>query len=193
MRFIRSTLILALLALPAGEAHAQRLTADLRTAVAAPTQNLADADLGTGFGFGATLAWRLQPHLHAYGGWDWMHFRADRSFAGAERDFEETGYTFGLRFEHPFRDVSRILYRLEAGGTYKHIEIEDDDGALIADSKHGLGFELGGGVLVPLGESWRFVPALRYRALSREFTTGGTTTKGDLRYTALEIGISRRF
>jgi hypothetical protein len=172
---------------------AQRLTVDLRGAVAAPTSELGGTDLGIGAGFGGTVAWQLQPHLHLYGGWDWMRFAADNSFAGAEPDFEETGYTFGLRFEHPLRPTSRTLYRLEAGGTYKHIEVEDENGDIIADTDHGLGYELGAGLLMPLGETWKLAPTLRYRALSRDFTVGATTTSGDLRYVALEIGFSRRF
>lgn len=176
-----------------GDLAAQRITLDLRGAVAAPTSELGGTDLGTGAGFGGTVAWQLQPHLHLYGGWDWMRFAADNWFAGPEPDFEETGYTFGLRFEHPLRTTSRTLYRLEAGGTYKHIEVEDANGDVIEDTGHGLGYELGAGLLMPLGETWKLAPTLRYRALSRDFTVGATTTAGDLRYVALEIGFSRRF
>lgn len=177
----------------ASDLAAQRLTVDLRGAVATPTSELGGADLGMGAGFGATIAWRLQPHLHVYGGWDWMRFAADDSFAGPEPDFEETGYTFGLRFEHPLRPESRTMYRLEAGGTYKHIEVEDENGDNIADTDHGLGYELGAGLLVPLGEAWKLAPTLRYRSLSRDFTVGAVTTPAELRYVALEIGFSRRF
>jgi hypothetical protein len=177
----------------ASDLPAQRLTLDLRGAVASPTSELAGADLNTGIGFGGTLAWRLQPHLHLYGGWDWVKFASDDAIAGQALDFEETGYTFGLRFEHPLRAMSRTMYRLEAGGTYKHVEVEDENGDIIADTDHGLGYELGAGLLLPLGESWRLAPTLRYRALSRDYTVGVVTTSGDLRYVALEIGFSRRF
>jgi hypothetical protein len=174
--------------------HGQRFTADLRAAPAAPTQELAGADLSTGIGFGATLAFRLQPHLALYGGWDWLHFAADQSFAGADLDFEETGYDIGLRFEHPFGDETGVLYRIEGGATYKHVEIEDAEGDLIGDSGHGLGFEGAAGIVVPLGNgSWRLAPMLRYRSLSPEFEMGSSTIEGDLRYATVEIGLSRRF
>lgn len=172
---------------------AQRVTLDLRGAIAWPTVDFVDAELGTGAGFGATVALQLQPHLHAYGGWDWMRFSADDAFAGPEPDFEETGYTFGLRFEHPLGAASRTMYRLEAGGTYKHFEFEDNAGNITVDSGHGLGYEAGVGLLLPLGGSWRLAPTLRYRALSRDFTVGSVTTNGDLKYVALEVGFSRRF
>jgi hypothetical protein len=177
----------------ASDLPAQQLTLDLRGAIAMPTADLADADLSTGAGFGATLAVQLQPHLHLYGGWDWMRFTADESFAGPEPDFEETGYTFGLRFEHPLGASSRTMYRLEAGGTYKHFEFEDEDGDITVDTGHGLGYEAGVGLLLPLSGSWRLAPTVRYRALSRDFTVGSITTTGDLKYVALEIGFSKRF
>lgn len=171
--------------------EAQRLTLDLRPVIAAPN-NLANAELDMGVGFGATLAWRLQPHLHLYGGWDWLHFGSGNSFAGSDIDFEETGYTFGLRFEHPLGDASSLLYRLEAGGTYKHVELEDDDGDIIADSNHELGYEAGLGLLWPMG-AWRFGPTVRLRSLSPAFEINGLTTSGTLRYVGLEVGVSRRF
>ncbi len=177
----------------ASDLPAQQVTLDLRGAIAMPTADLADADLSTGAGFGATIAVQLQQHLHLYGGWDWMRFAADESFAGPEPDFEETGYTFGLRFEHPLGASSRTMYRLEAGGTYKHFEFEDEDGDITVDTGHGLGYEAGVGLLVPLSGSWRLAPTVRYRALSRDFTVGSVTTTGDLKYVALEIGFSKRF
>src|SRR5690606_33296035 len=122
-----------------------------------------------------------------------LHFSGDESFAGESADFEETGYALGLRFDHPFRDTSRTHYRLEAGTTYKHVEIEDDDGDAVADSGHGLGYELGAGVVVPVGRSLRLAPMLRYRSLAPEFTIGNAQTTGDLRYAALELGLSFQF
>jgi hypothetical protein len=181
------------LALAASALPAQRLTADLRGAMAVPTQDFADADFDLGFGFGATLAYRFQTHVHVYGGWDRMRFPAPQSFAGTDTDFEETGYTLGLRFEHALGDAWPLWYRLEAGATFKHIEIEDADGDRIADSGHGTGLEVGVGLLVPLGASWRFAPTLRWRTLEREFTIANVTTRSDLTYGALELGLSRRF
>jgi hypothetical protein len=74
---------------------AQKFAVDLRAVGATSTQKLAGADLSVGLGFGMTIGYHLQPHLLAYGGWDWIHFQADQSFAGPDMDFEETGYTAG--------------------------------------------------------------------------------------------------
>ena len=188
-----STLFGAALLVVAPELSAQRLSMDLRGAVATPTAKLAGTELETGFGFGATLAYRIQPHLHLYGGWDWMHFSANQSFAGAEMDFEETGYTFGLRFEHPFRAGAALAYRLEGGGTYKHNELENTAGDLVANTGHGLGYEAGVGLVVPIRSAWSLAPTLRYRSLTRDYSVAGSSTEGDLRYIALEVGLSRSF
>jgi hypothetical protein len=172
---------------------AQRIAVELRAVAATPTESLAGADLSAAFGYGLTVGYHLQPHLLAYGGWDWVHFQAEQSFAGTDMDFEETGYTAGLRFEHPIRGSSSMQFRVEAGATFKHVEVEDVGGDIVEDSGHELGFEAGGGIVIPLGESWRIAPTLRFRSLSPSFDITGVTTKSDLRYAGVEIGVSRKF
>jgi Outer membrane protein beta-barrel domain len=193
MKVIRIIFGVAALAATTSTLPAQRVSFDLRGAVATPTAKLAGTDLGTGFGMGATLAYAIQPHVFVYGGWDWMHFAAEQSFAGADMDFEETGYTFGLRFEHPFRAGSRMAYRLEGGGTYKHNELENTSGDLVQNTGHGLGYEAGAGMLVPLPRAWSIAPMLRYRSLTRDYTVSGASREGELRYVAFELGVTRRF
>jgi hypothetical protein len=166
---------------------------ELRTTGAVSTKKLSGAELDTGFGLGATLAYLIRPHLAAYGGWDWLRFHAAQSFAGTDRDFEETGYAVGLRLERPFGYESGVLYRIEGGPMYKHVEVENDSGEVIADSGHGLGFEVGGGLAMPLGDSWRLSPTVRYRLLRPEFEIAGATSQGDLSYLGLAIGLSYRF
>ena len=78
-----------------------RWSVELRGGADFATQDLGDASLKTGFGFEGTAAYRFMPHLSGYAGWGWNQFSADRSFAGTDMQFEETGYTFGLRFLHP--------------------------------------------------------------------------------------------
>lgn len=190
-----STVAAIALTMLAAPLAAQDFTLDVRGAAVVPTSDLVDADLKTGLGFGATIAYRVMPHLHLYGGWDWSHFtNTGESSFEADLDFEETGYTFGLRFEHPFGVASRANYRLEAGGTYKHIELEDNDGEIIADTEHGLGYEAGAGVLLPLGRGpWRLAATVRYRSLTRDFTVIDVNREGKLQYLGLEFGVARKF
>jgi hypothetical protein len=102
---------------------------DFRAGAALPTQDVGQDEVATGFGFEGALGYRFMEHLGAYAGWDWHKFTAEQSFAGADVDFEETGYAYGLRFEHPLSGESGTgaAYILRAGGTYNHLEIEDAD------------------------------------------------------------------
>jgi hypothetical protein len=172
-----------------------RWTLDVRAGAALPTQDIGEDELGTGFGFEGALGYRFLEHLTAYAGWDWHRFAPDQSFAGSETDFEETGYAYGLRFEHPFAGElgSAPAYRLRIGGTYNHIELEDGDGDIIADSGHGAGWEVGAGVSLGLTGALRLSPEVRYRALSRDVQLGNITTDVDLQYIALDVGVTWSF
>lgn len=179
---------LALATIPA--AGQERLALELRGGVDVPTAEIDGDELGTGFGFDATLRYRFMPHLAAYAGWDWIRFSPDDSFAGADLDFEETGYVFGLRFEHPFTASSPLSFWARAGGTYDHLEIENADGDVIADSEHGLGWEAAAGLAIPVTPRLSLTPGARYRSLDRDVELPGGTSEVELRYVALEIGLA---
>jgi opacity protein-like surface antigen len=185
---------LAITSMAAPVSAQQPWSFELRVNGDVPTQDIGADELGTGLGFEGTLGYRFLPHLGAYAGWDWIHFNPEASFAGADMDFEETGYVFGLRFEHPFRgETGGPAWWVRAGGTVDHIEIEDQNGGIIADSGHGLGWEAGAGVAIEVLSGWSFTPGVRYRSLSRDIDVGSVTTPVDLRYVAFELGFARRF
>lgn len=79
------------------------------------------------------------------------------------------------------------------GGIYNHIEVENDAGDITADSGHGLGWELGAGIQVNLGNNWKLRPQMGYRVLSREIEIGVNTTDVDLNYFSFGIGIAKSF
>ena len=191
-RTIIATAALAVLA-GTGTVRAQeRWAFEIRGGAGMTTQDFGDADLGTGFGFEGTVRYRIQPHLALYAGWDWYHYSTDESFAGADVDIEDTGYAFGFRFEHPLGTSPAALWA-RAGGIYDHAEIEDSDGEIVADSGHGLGWEIGGGLALPIARAWKVTPGVRYRMLSRDIDIGDARTEIDLSYAALELGFSRVF
>ena len=168
-----------------------RLSLEISGGGAFPTQDFGEADLGADFGLEAALAYRFLPRVSGYAGWGWHHFAPDEPFAGADVDVEETGYTFGLRFARPFGALP-LRYFVQAGGTYDHIELEDDD-EITADSDHGLGWEVGAGVMLPFGNKWHLVPGVRYRSLSRDIDMNGASTEADLSYFTVRVGLSRSF
>lgn len=192
--FVLFGTLAATLTLATGEAQAQaRWSVDVRGGAAFPVQDFGVDELDIGVGFEGTIGYRVMPHLGIYAGWDWFHFEADRALTLLQVDVEETGYAFGLLFEHPLELLGSPSIWVRAGGTYNHIEIENDAGDITADSGHGMGFEAGVGVALRMGEGWYLTPGARFRMLSEEFVVAGTPTDVDLSYVALEVGVSRRF
>lgn len=169
-----------------------RVSLEFSPGVAVATSDLGDADLGIGFGFEALLAYRVMPHLTAYGGWGWHHFGSEDGFGGADLDVEETGYTFGFRFIHPLMNrAPRVL--LGAGAVYNHIELENDDGDIVEDSGHGFGWQAEAGIAMNAARTWEIIPTIRYRALTREIETAGTSVDVDLNYVTFRVGVRKTF
>lgn len=194
MKNLIFALVAALFLLAPESAMAQdRFGAELRIGPEFATQNFGDATLGTGFGSEVVFSYRFMPHLGAYGGWGYGRASTDgNSFVGTDVDVEETGYTFGLQFVHPMVGT-QYGYFVRAGGIYNHLEIENSDGDITADSEHGLGWQIGAGPVVTLGRNWTLMTGLRYRSLSRDIEVGSVTTEVDRTYFSAGIGIMRTF
>lgn len=176
--------------------RAPRWSLEVTADGAIPLARLGGAELTTGGGLGANVQFRLRPHLQAYAGWEWHRFTADSLTPPATLDVEETGYTFGLRFAHPFRGETMHEpsgrgvpgYWLRAGGLYNHLELEDAAGNLVTDSKHGLGWEVGAGIQWPVTRRLALTPGLRVRWLPRELTLNGVTRDVTLNYLSVMFG-----
>jgi hypothetical protein len=156
------------------------------------TARLNGADLNTGLGFEGIFHYRFLPYTGIYAGWGWNRFGADNSFAGEDVCFEETGYVIGLQFKHPIGN-SPLSYYLRAGGLYNHIETENAQGDIIYDTGHGWGWQLAGGVDVPLGSGWSLTPGLKFNSLRRELDIEGLSNQLDYRYLSVRVGILKRF
>ena len=168
---------------------------DYWTVEVRPGMNLATGDLGNtsldpGFGFEANIAYNFMEHLGVYGGWGWNKFASKDS--DVELDFEQTGYTFGLQFIHPIGD-SNLDYLIRGGGIYNHIEVENSDGDIIADSGHGLGWEVGVGLNLNIGQKLDLRPQIGYRTLTQDLKMGDTSTEVDMNYIALGLGVAVSF
>jgi len=177
---------------PAAASAQERWGFDIHATGGIATQDDARDTSENGFGLGATLHLRLQPHLFAYGGWDWMRYQAIEEIAGPDVDLEETGYALGLRFEHPFGD-SDVRWWARGGALIHHFEFENDAGEILDDTGHGLGWEGGAGVTLPLGSTWSLTPGIRYRSVTREAELLNVTRDVELQAVTLEIGIRRSF
>ncbi|NTW26507.1 MAG: porin family protein [Lentimicrobium sp.] len=156
------------------------------------TSDLGGANLQVGLGGEGVFHYRFMPHLGAFAGWGYNAFSAENSFAGNEIDFEETGYVFGLQFKHPV-GISPVSYYVRAGGLYNHIELENTDGNIIGDTGHGFGWQVAGGVDIPLGRNWSLTPGVKFNSLSGDVNMEGTTTQLDLNYIQVRVGILKNF
>jgi hypothetical protein len=165
---------------------------EFRPGINYATQDISDADIGIGFGAELTIAYRFMPHLAAYAGWSYNNFAVNQSFAGPDASFEETGYTFGFQFIHPIGE-SDIKYLVRAGGTYNHIEIENNEGDIIIDSGHGLGWQAEAGLVIPLSDKFSLLPSVRYRSLNRDVEINNVITSVDLNYLSVGVGLSWSF
>ena len=165
---------------------------EFRPGINYATQDIADADLELGFGTELTIAYRFMPHLAAYAGWSYNNFAVDQSFAGPDASFEETGYTFGFQFIHPI-GKSTLSYLVRVGGTYNHIEIENNDGDIIIDSGHGLGWQAEAGLVIPLSERFSLLPSVRYRSPNRDIEIEDVNTSVNLNYISVCVGLSWSF
>lgn len=126
--------------------------------------------------------------MHAYLGWDWHRLATRDAFQGDDVDVEDTGYAFGLQFRHPL--VGAVGGWARAGGIYNPSELENRAASTVADSRHELGWEAGGGLHIPLGTHLALTPGVRYRTFSAKIDAGGGRVPVDLRYVAAEIGLS---
>jgi len=207
MNTIRSCLVLGALVLAPVAPYAQpaptasRFSLEVSGDGALPVSKFRGADLDAGFGLGANVRVRVQQHLLAYAGWEWHRFATNELIVASKNDVEETGYTFGLRFEHPFRGdgtadqgrASGVGYWVRAGGLYNHVEIENDAGTIIGDTKHGLGWELGGGLTIPMTQRLALTPGVRYRSLTRDLTLGSSTRSATLAQVNAMVGLTIAF
>lgn len=155
------------------------------------TQKLGGSTLNPGVGFEGIFHYRFMPYTGIYGGWGWNKFGADESFAGNDRDFEETGYVLGIQFKRPFGESSTAYY-LRAGGLYNHIEIEDG-GDVTYDSGHGFGWQLAAGVDFNLGSNWSLTPGIKFNALNRDVRHEGVDVPLELNYVSLRFGLLKKF
>ncbi len=157
---------------------------EMRGNMAAPLQDLGKYELNPGFGLETTASYNFKHHMAIYAGWGWQHFSADNNpNAGNKLDFEETGYRFGFQFVHPI-GTAKLSYLISAGGVFNHIEAENSDGDIVADTGHGLGGELGAGLIFRISDSWSFMPSVRYQYLPQTIDLYGKESDFDLSYMA---------
>jgi hypothetical protein len=170
----------------------KKWSVELRPGVNFPTNDLGDVSLKTGLGIEGSLTYQFIPQLGVYAGWSWNQFSSNLSDENSKLQYEETGYCLGLQFRYPGQ-ASKINYLVKGGGTYNHIETENKAGVITNNTGHGLGWQIGTGVTLPLTKNLCLIPELRYRSLVRDMKTGSITKPVELNYFSAGVGLSLSF
>jgi len=170
----------------------KRFAVELNGGFAVPMSEIDGEKLNPGFGFEGLFHYRFMPHVGAYAGWGWNQLNADNSFAGADTDFEETGYILGLQYQNNL-GKSPVGWFVRGGGLYNHIETENSDGDIVNDSGHGFGWQAAAGIDVPLGKNWSLTPGVKFNSLSRDTEFESVTKQLDYKYLSFRVGIVKRF
>lgn len=152
MKFAPFAIAALVLGATAGTAHAQLpISVEVRADAGVPTGSFGDV-VDTGLGVGVSAAVNVMPNLGVYGGYSRTEFalsnadgRAVDSGFSAGVTTSVPGVTFGGA--QPWIGAGALFHKLDVGGT----------------SEGDVGFEVGGGVAIPLGQHLRLTPGVGYR------------------------------
>lgn len=187
--FLLGTLF-AVISMTSFSQNAKRFGIEINSGASFATQKLAGTELDLGWGFEGLVSYNFFNNASVIAGWGWNGFSADESFAGAEMDFEETGYILGLEYSYP---VSKVSVFARGAALYNHIEVENDNGDIIHDTGHGFGWQAAAGVHIPLGKNWILSPGVKFNSLSRELDLNESTLTLDQKYLSVRVGITKKF
>lgn len=162
---------------------------EVRGGYAVPTGDLGDSDVDDGLGFGVNAQLAVMPMLSVYGGWERYSFGIDTGSSDADADVVDSGFRVGLQAGLPFTPFIGVSPFVFAGGIYNSTSLEGSSGGVSVslDSDRSLGYELGGGLAIPVGPALQLTPAVRYRSHSVEFDD--TDSDSDMSYFTAEIGL----
>jgi opacity protein-like surface antigen len=177
------------LSLAAGEAQAQfgiPLSVEGRVDYAVPVRDFDDiADEGISWGAGVSLG--ITPGLGVYGTYSQTEFE----LAALDNvEIQDEGFSVGLTTALP--RVSGISPWLGAGLVIHQFKFdgENDDNDGIDED---LGFEVGGGLAVPLGANIRLTPGIGYRQYGVNVGTLLGTSEFDVSYFTAGVGVNFSF
>jgi hypothetical protein len=181
------------LALPAS-ARAQALgipmSADLRGEVAFPIGDFGDvASTGTGFSVGLSVG--VLPGIGIYGNYTQIRFGGGWTGDDAS-DATDSGFAVGVSAALAGADAWVIPWA-GAGVLFHDLEVRGSSQGVSTN----MGFEVGGGVLIPVTGQLRFSPAVKYRHYGATIPAAlpGGVTERDLtvQHLGLSLGLTLTF
>jgi len=191
-------LALAAVAL-AASAQAQAIpvspfSVEVRGGLAFPTGDLEDV-AESGITVGANGTYMFTPQLGLYAGFTYNAFGLvdEAEELGIDGSINTYGFDAGVKamFPSPTLPVTPFL---KGGLVYHKVELDIDDLELgdDDDSDFGLGFEVGGGVMVPLGPRLSFTPAVSYTSFKPSYE-GDDEDDDSITSFRVDVGLNIRF
>jgi hypothetical protein len=156
----------------AGTASAQMgpttpFSVEVRAGAALPTGDFGDV-VSTGWTVGIDGTFNITPMFGIYGGYSYSSYALDEELEDlfGEADVTEQGFDAGVKATLgggtlPFTPYLRgglIFHKL--GGEFEDEDVETED------SDYELGFEVGGGLMFPLGPRISVTPSVSYTSFS---------------------------
>ncbi len=126
-----------------------------RIGVASPTGNLGE-QANTGFGSGATVSVQLIPNYGLYGGYSRTEFDLDVADNARAVD---SGFAVGLTAAYPLFGAG-IMPWFGSGLLLHDLAVQ---GATTVSGSSQIGFEVGGGITVPVAPRVRLTPGIGFR------------------------------
>lgn len=185
-----SFVIAALAALVAGSASAQLpvpVALEIRGGIPFPTGSFGETrslggDLEAGYSLGANATVQFTRTLGIYGGYSYNSFGVD----GSDADVTDQGIDAGLRAVFP--TTTGLAPFLKGGLVYHQLERSGGGVNFAAESDRELGFEVGGGIEIPLGRTISFTPGVSYI----RYDTDAFLSDGEVSYVRADMGLRFR-
>jgi hypothetical protein len=183
----------ALVALAAGAepVHAQALgvpvAVDARVDAAFPLGDFSDvAGNGLGFSIGASVG--IAPNFGIYGKYSQTRFGGGW-FGDDASDATDAGFAVGVAATLP--GTTGVSPWIGGGLLFHQLEVRGTRSGVSQD----MGFELGGGLAIPLTAQLRFTPSLNYRHYGATIPAIAPLTARDLtvQYLTLGLGLNYSF
>ena len=195
-RWIMAALLAVVAAAGVEPAEAQTgilpVAVGVRGGAAIPVGDLASEEaIETGWGFEVNGQLRVFPGVAVYVAFDRFKFPIRAGAASTEGTLTERGFSLGGMLSVPI-PLLGISPWVRGGAIYNSARYDGATGSAERESDPGLGYEVGGGVTLPLGLVVAFTPAVRYRSYSPGFDTGAGSDV-DHSYMVADLGLTFRF
>ncbi len=174
---------------PAARAEAQLpipLSVEGRLDYAVPTGDFDDQVAENGIGVGAGVSLGVVPGLGVYGTYSNTRFGGGL-FDDEEPDAKDAGFSVGLTAALP--GAAGLAPWIGAGAVFHTLEINGSEAGIDED----VGFEVGGGIAVPITPNMRLTPGVGYRRYGVDIQRPLVDLEMDVSYFTAGVGLNLSF